>query len=66
VMRGCGGVGTVAWPGAYGSWWQADPTNGTIMIFLTHNMVELEQMAQGIGLGAFMAIEEFHSAANAL
>jgi len=66
IMRGRGGVGTVGWPGAYGGWWQADPTNGSVMIFLTHNMVELDQLAKGIGLGGYGAITQFHAAASAL
>lgn len=56
-----GGRGSVGWPGAYGSWWQADPNDGSVMIFLTHNMVQLEQLADGIGLGVWGAIREFQS-----
>src|SRR5882672_4301402 len=33
-LRGRGGVGTVGWPGAYGGWWQADPTDQSVLIFL--------------------------------
>jgi len=65
VSRCKGGVGTVGWPGAYGGWWQADPTNDTVMIFLTHNMFDLAQLMQGIGLGAFAAVERFHALASA-
>ena len=60
-----GGVGTIGWPGAYGSWWQADPTDGSVLIFLSHNMVELHQMARGIGLGVWSAIATFHNMATA-
>jgi CubicO group peptidase (beta-lactamase class C family) len=60
-----GGVGTVGWAGAYGSWWQADPTDESVLIFLAHNMPELEQMASGIGLGAWSAIAKFHDLASA-
>jgi hypothetical protein len=59
-----GGVGTVGWPGAYGGWWQADPNDGSVLIFLTHNMIELHQMIDGIGLGVWDAIVEFHSLAT--
>jgi CubicO group peptidase (beta-lactamase class C family) len=59
-----GGVGTVGWAGAYGGWWQADPTDGSVLIFLSHNMAELPQMAKGIGLGVWSAIEEFHDLAT--
>jgi CubicO group peptidase (beta-lactamase class C family) len=64
-LRCRGGVGTVGWPGAYGGWWQADPTNNSVLIFLTHNMVEWEQMASGIGLDAWSAIAKFHELASA-
>jgi CubicO group peptidase (beta-lactamase class C family) len=59
-----GNVGTVSWPGAYGGWWQADPTDRSVFIFLAHNMVELAQMARGIGLGVWAAIEKFHEVAS--
>jgi CubicO group peptidase (beta-lactamase class C family) len=64
VLRCRGGVGTIGWPGAYGSWWQADPNDGAVLIFLAHNMVELQQMAQGIGLGVWSAIATFHDMAT--
>jgi CubicO group peptidase (beta-lactamase class C family) len=57
------GVGTVSWPGAFGGFWQADPTNGSILIFLAHNMVDLAQMAKGVGLGVWAAIELFQKSA---
>ena len=62
IMRR-GSPGTVSWPGAYGGWWQADPQEQSILIFLTHNMVTLEQMAKGVGLGVWAAIEQFSTAA---
>ena len=64
-MRCRGGVGTVGWPGAYGGWWQADPSDDSVLIFLTHNMVELQQMVSGIGLGAWSAVARFHELASA-
>ena len=60
-----GGVGTVGWPGAYAGWWQADPNDESVLIFLTHNMAEMHQMASGIGLGAWSAIAKFHELATA-
>jgi CubicO group peptidase (beta-lactamase class C family) len=59
-----GGVGTIGWPGAFGGWWQADPTDRSVLIFLTHNMLELSQMARGIGLGVWSAIASFHAIAT--
>jgi CubicO group peptidase (beta-lactamase class C family) len=64
-LRCRGGAGTIGWPGAYGGWWQADPNDGSVLIFLAHNMVELAQMAQGIGLGVWAAVTHFHAAATA-
>jgi CubicO group peptidase (beta-lactamase class C family) len=64
-IRCRGGVGTVGWPGAFGGWWQADPTNGSVMIFLAHNIVELDQLANGIGLGVWEAVTQFHALASA-
>ena len=63
----CGGsVGSVGWPGAWGGWWQADPNDNSILIFLAHNMVERDQFAQGIGFGVFDAILRFQSLASSL
>ena len=58
-----GSVGTVSWPGAFGGWWQADPSEGSVLIFLAHNMVDLAQMAKGIGLGVWGAIDTFQTLA---
>jgi CubicO group peptidase (beta-lactamase class C family) len=63
VLRCRGGLGTVGWPGAYGAWWQADPTDGSVLIFMSQNMVQLPQLARGIGLATWTAIATFHSLA---
>lgn len=36
-LYGPGGLGTFSWPGAYGTWWQADPTQDLIVIYLVQN-----------------------------
>jgi hypothetical protein len=59
-----GGAGTVSWPGAFGGWWQADPNDGSVLIFLAHNMVGLDEMANGIGLGVWSAIDTFQKLAS--
>jgi CubicO group peptidase (beta-lactamase class C family) len=64
-LRGKGGVGTISWPGAYGGWWQADPNDRSVLIFLSHTMAALPQMARGIGLGAWSAVSDFHAIATA-
>lgn len=64
VLRCRGGIGTVGWPGAYGGWWQADPGDGSVLVFLTHNMPELSQLARGMGLAAWSAVATFHAHAS--
>ena len=61
-----GGMGAVGWPGAFGGWWRADPSNNSVLIFLAHNMLELEQLLDGIGLGVFDAITQFQAQAASL
>jgi CubicO group peptidase (beta-lactamase class C family) len=61
-----GGKGSVGWPGAWGSWWQADPNDSSVLIFLAHNMVDLDQLSLGIGFGVFDAISRFHDLATNL
>jgi CubicO group peptidase (beta-lactamase class C family) len=63
-LRCRGGVGTIGWPGAYGSWWQADPNDRSVLIFLSHSMVDLTQLARGVGLGAWNAIARLHEIAT--
>jgi hypothetical protein len=66
ITRCKGAMGTVGWPGAYGGWWQADPVNQTVMIFLAQNLLEVDQMAMGIGLEVYDAIIQFHGLASKL
>ncbi len=40
-LFGPGGVGTFNWPGAYGTWWQADPSANLILIYLIQNLPDL-------------------------
>jgi CubicO group peptidase (beta-lactamase class C family) len=54
-----GSIGSVGWPGAYGSWWSADPVKKSVAIFLTHSMTELDQLAQGIGYELYEAMDTF-------
>ena len=61
-----GGMGAVGWPGAFGGWWRADPSNNSVLLFLAHNMLELEQLFEGIGIGIYDAIAEFQSQAASL
>ena len=40
-LFGPGGLGTFSWPGAYGTWWQADPTDDLILIYLIQNLPDM-------------------------
>jgi CubicO group peptidase (beta-lactamase class C family) len=60
----CGGAaGAVGWPGAFGGWWQADPSDGSVAILLAHSMVEYAQLQQGVGLGVYAARAEVQALA---
>ncbi|OBF26735.1 hypothetical protein A5724_30960 [Mycobacterium sp. ACS1612] len=37
-LFGPGGLGTFGWPGAYGTWWQADPSQDLILLYLIQNL----------------------------
>jgi CubicO group peptidase (beta-lactamase class C family) len=58
-----GGKGAVGWPGGFGGWWRADASDGSVLIFLAHNIVERDQFAQGVGFGVYGAIAEFQTLA---
>ncbi|MGH3632948.1 MAG: serine hydrolase domain-containing protein [Mycobacterium sp.] len=36
-LFGPGGLGTFSWPGAYGTWWQADPSADLILLYFVQN-----------------------------
>jgi CubicO group peptidase (beta-lactamase class C family) len=38
---GAGGQGAFGWPGAFGTWWQADPANDMILILLIQDSMAL-------------------------
>ena len=61
---GMGGVGSFGWPGAFGTWWQADPANDMILIYLIQNSMPLEpgaiaNLAAGQRMGARLALPTF-------
>lgn len=35
----CGAAGSVTWPGIFGTWWQADPVNDLVMVYLIQHQV---------------------------
>jgi CubicO group peptidase (beta-lactamase class C family) len=61
-----GGPGSVGWAGAFGGWWRADRTNDSVLIFLSHNMIDRDQFANGIGFGVYDAIARFERLASEL
>lgn len=44
-LFGPGGAGTFSWPGAYGTWWQADPAAELILLYLIQNQPALSPTA---------------------
>jgi CubicO group peptidase (beta-lactamase class C family) len=64
---GMGGVGSFGWPGAFGTWWQADPANDLIMIYLIQNSMPLEpgamaNLAAGQRMAGRVALPMFQRA----
>lgn len=47
-LFGPGGLGTFSWPGAYGTWWQADPSNELILIYLIQNYPDFSSAAAAV------------------
>jgi CubicO group peptidase (beta-lactamase class C family) len=58
---GAGSEGSFGWPGAFGTWWQADPVEDMIAIYLIQNSMPLgpeavANMGQAQRLGARLAL----------
>jgi CubicO group peptidase (beta-lactamase class C family) len=61
---GMGAKGSFGWPGAFGTWWQADPANDLVILYLIQNSVPLEPgaiatLAAGQRMGARAALPIF-------
>ncbi|HSC60193.1 MAG TPA: serine hydrolase domain-containing protein [Rhizomicrobium sp.] len=61
---GAGSQGSFGWPGAFGTWWQADPRKNMILIFLIQNYTPLTpdmagQAVTGARMGARVACPIF-------
>jgi CubicO group peptidase (beta-lactamase class C family) len=61
---GLGAKGSFGWPGAFGTWWQADPENDLIAIYLIQNSMPLEpgaiaQLAAGQRMRGRVALPMF-------
>ena len=65
-----GSEGAFGWPGAFGTWWQADPAKDLILIYLIQNSMELgpeavANMGQNQRLGARLALPVWQRAVYA-
>ncbi len=67
---GAGSNGSFGWPGAFGTWWQADPVEDMVLIYLIQNSMELgpeavANMGQTKRLGARLALPMWQKAVYA-
>jgi CubicO group peptidase (beta-lactamase class C family) len=70
AWMGAGNAGAFGWPGAFGTWWQADPKSGLILIYLIQSSMPLgpeaaAQLATGQRMGARAALPVFQKMAYA-
>jgi CubicO group peptidase (beta-lactamase class C family) len=61
---GAGSAGAFGWPGAFGTWWQADPAQDMVLIYLIQNSMPLDpgsaaQLATGQRMGGRVALPAF-------
>ncbi|MFN3513791.1 MAG: serine hydrolase domain-containing protein [Phenylobacterium sp.] len=64
AWMGAGSKGAFGWPGAFGTWWQADPEEDMILIYLIQNSMPLgpeaaAQLATGQRMGGRAALPVF-------
>ena len=57
----CGAEGSFTWPGIFGTWWQADPRNELVMIYLVQHQVPVSAnsgstIATGLGAAGRRAL----------
>ena len=69
-LLGVGSLGSFGWPGAYGTWWQADPAKDLILIYLVAHAIPLgpdagASIAAGRGMAGRMALPMFQRAVYA-
>jgi CubicO group peptidase (beta-lactamase class C family) len=63
----CGSVGSITWPGIFGTWWQADPVHDLIMIYLVQHQVPVSAnsgstIATGTGAAGRQALPIYQQA----
>ena len=61
-LFGPGGLGTFSWPGAYGTWWQADPSLDLIVIYLIQNLPDLSPDAAAAAVAGNTSLARLQSA----
>lgn len=61
-LYGPGGLGTFSWPGAYGTWWQADPSADLIVMYLIQNLPDLSADAAGAAVAGNTSLAKLQSA----
>ena len=64
AWMGAGSKGAFGWPGAFGTWWQADPAEDMVMLYLIQNSMPLgpeaaSQLATGQRMGGRVALPVF-------
>lgn len=62
-----GARGSITWPGIFGTWWQADPANELIMIYMVQHQVPVSAnsgstIATGIGAAGRNALKVYQTA----
>jgi CubicO group peptidase (beta-lactamase class C family) len=70
AWMGAGSDGAFGWPGAFGTWWRADPAENMAMLYLIQNAMPLEpgsasQLATGQRMAAAAALPMFQNIAYA-
>lgn len=63
----CGAPGSFTWPGIFGTWWQADPLNDLVMIYLIQHQVPVSAnsgsaIATGRGAAGRRALPVYQNA----
>jgi CubicO group peptidase (beta-lactamase class C family) len=48
-LMGAGAAGAFGWPGAFGTWWQADPANEVVLVYLIQDAMDLTSEAVTAG-----------------
>ncbi|MET0453927.1 MAG: serine hydrolase domain-containing protein [Mycobacterium sp.] len=61
-LFGPGGLGTFSWPGAYGTWWQADPSHDLILLYLIQNLPDLSGDAAAAAVAGNTSLAKLQAA----